>query len=539
MFPLARFDAIGERSSLGLTEINSRFLAMLGKRIKAIEDSKLSIEEQRAAVQKELDLFLRELKREGEKAAKKADEVYTEAAKQANAIPLEVVAKFGKQAMTTGALEQIVRTVSAITEGTFYNLGRTKAAGIRVARADGRVFYESLSQAYIRIVDDAITRVATGVTDYKSEVRRGLKEVADSGLRIIDYESGYSRRMDSALRQNITDGVRSIAEQISAENGRKFGADGVEIDAHNYCAPDHLPYQGRMFSNEEYAKIEESLDRKFMTWNCRHSVYPVILGVSTPSYTKEERQAMYENSTRKFVFEGKEYTGYEGTQLQRRLESEIRKSKDRAVLFTASGDDLARRVEQTRINALKHKYMDVSKTFGLPYAADRMGVPGFRAVKKTLISPEEIDFESVNKIQHVANFGDQRSLYPDTEPGKRFLTNLPVHYNEFAANHLLSDDTHASRLKWIKVNCNDFVRAIENPEIIEKALRPRNDGHFSATNIVKLRYSGEKEWEFMAVAISLSKDNSGYHQVTTIHPLKFRDIFNAKGELKKKYLRVE
>jgi len=118
-----------------------------------------------------------------------------------------------------------------------------------------------------------------------------------------------------------------------------------------------------------------------ITHNCRHTYYPIILGLSEPLYTEDERQAMIAQSTEKIDFEGKQYTRYEATQLQRRIETSVRQSKDRAVIAKAAGDDLTRRVEQLRINQLKDKYIDLSKTFGLPYASERLSVSGFRQVK--------------------------------------------------------------------------------------------------------------------------------------------------------------
>lgn len=243
--------------------MNAQFLKLLGERIRAIEESGLNAMAQRALAERELADFLRLLQQEGEKAAREAGAVFGEAATRAALVPEK--ARFGKPALTTSTLAQIVRGVSDVTEKTFSNLGRTTAVGVRVMDLDGRVMYEQLETAYIRMVDDAISRVVTGSSDYKSEVRHGLKQIADSGIRVVDYESGYSRRMDASLRQNITDGVRSITARISAASGRSFGADGVEIDAHNYCAPDHLPFQGRMFSNAEFEKILESLQRPFET----------------------------------------------------------------------------------------------------------------------------------------------------------------------------------------------------------------------------------------------------------------------------------
>ena len=415
--------------------------------------------------------------------------------------------------------------------------------------ADGKTLYKGFREQYHDLIDQAISEVATGQKSYSNAFRNALRQTADSGIRVLDYESGYSRRLDSAMRQNVIDGVKDIAHEIARQTGEEFGADGVEIDAHNLCAPDHLPFQGQQFSMKEFEEIQESLPRPFGFWNCRHTHYPILLGISPPLYTEEERQAMIANSTEVKTFEGKEYTAYEATQLQRRIETEMRKSKDRAVLAKAAGDDLTRKVEQLRLNQLKQKYGEITTLFKTPAALDRAAVSGFRPVgvkgfevpkvEVPEAKPIKIDFES-DKKQIVTNFGNQTGYYPDTEPGREYAIDLPVVYNEYAAKHLKSDDIHRKRLAWIEDNSMDFIRAIRNPEMIEKVMRLRNDGHFSVTNIVKVAIPGGEQWEYLAVAISLSKDKQGAHQITTIHPMRYRDLFyKITGLPKNKYKLVK
>jgi hypothetical protein len=341
------------------------------------------------------------------------------------------------------------------------------------------------------------------------------------------------------MRQNVLDGVKDIAHEVSMRTGEQFGADGVEIDAHNYCAPDHLPYQGRQFKKAEFDEIQNSLPRMFGQYNCRHTFYPILLGASQPAYTEDERQAMMDQSTEKIKYEGKEYTRYEATQLQRRIETSVRQSKDRAIIAKAAGDDVGRRVEQLRINQLKQKYGEITNIFKTPPALDRARVSGYRPVRQTLIKPEQIDFAGVNKVQHVANFGDQRHFYPELEPGRRWTVDAPVHLNNYGTEHLLKDELHSRRIGWLQANSQDFVRGIHAPEFIESKIRLRRDGHYSITNIVKVSEPGEKGWEYMATAISLSTTPNGYHQITTIHQLKLRDLFYANGVLKPKYSKVK
>lgn len=82
------------------------------------------------------------------------------------------------------------------------------------------------------------------------------------------------------------------------------------------------------------------------------------------------------------TFEGRHYTGYEATQVQRQLETEMRKAKDTQILAKASGDDVMRREAQKRINLLQSKYKQFSDAAGLPYKANRASVSGYHRVSE-------------------------------------------------------------------------------------------------------------------------------------------------------------
>lgn len=150
----------------------------------------------------------------------------------------------------------------------------------------------------------------------------------------------------------------------------------------------------------------------------------------------------------------------------------------------------------------------------------------------------DIDYEH-GGFQNVGTAPDMRSFYDSNAPGRLYAVSKPVIYNDYVANHLKMDDVHSSRVPWIKANEAVFVRAIEHPEYIEKELCARNDGFYSATHIVKVQHLTSSSDQYMAVAISYSKDaNGGYHQMTTIHLKKERDIMRAVGSIKPKYKRA-
>ena len=70
-----------------------------------------------------------------------------------------------------------------------------------------------------------------------------------------------------------------------------------------------------------------------------------------------------------------------GTQLQRRIELEIRKAKDTQILARASGDTELIEQSQNKIRLLTSKYNDLCKASGLLPKKIRMQVAGYRKVK--------------------------------------------------------------------------------------------------------------------------------------------------------------
>ena len=245
------------------------------------------------------------------------------------------------------------------------------------------------SAAYQRLVDRAVSAVQLGTESYQSAIRSVLRSTAWDGLCVVDgtrkvrYASGLTRRLDTAARQNVLDGFRALMQRTRDEAGKAFGADGVEISAHMLCAEDHLPYQGRQFSLEEFERLNQTLRRPIAKgiWNCSHVAEPIVLGISEPAYTEEELAEYRRSSVEQVTIDGKTRSRYQWTQEQRRIETAIRREKDVAIAAKAAGDDVLRRQCQQRINDYRKHYERISKGAGLEVRTDKMAVSGFRAVK--------------------------------------------------------------------------------------------------------------------------------------------------------------
>jgi hypothetical protein len=137
------------------------------------------------------------------------------------------------------------------------------------------------------------------------------------------------------------------------------------------CAEDHAPYQGRQFSNAEFARIQGGLERPIAKgMNCRHQTFPIIMGVSKPSYSDKQLMEYREQSNRKVTVAGKTMTAYEFTQRQRRMETSVRKLKaERRVLAEAGSDTSG---IDSSIDAMVKRYRAESKAAGIETREERM-----------------------------------------------------------------------------------------------------------------------------------------------------------------------
>ena len=292
-------------------------------------------------------------------------------------------------------LQRYVSAVAKQTSDTFTNLANSKATGflIRDLKNPTKTKFQSIDATYKSVMDEAIQSVNSGV-DYRVAMKRVLKQLINSGVRRITWENGYTQRLDTVVRRNLLDGIKSINQLIEDENGKILNADGKELSAHANCAPDHEPFQGHIFTNEEFDKLQSSsaftdidkqrfapVARVIGEYNCRHIAYSVIIGVSKPRYTKEQLQQMIETNNTGYTFpNGQHKTLYECTQIQRRLETKIRSAKEEQMVMKASGNIIASRAARKRVVNSTKELKLFCKNCGLKVSKDRITVPGYRAI---------------------------------------------------------------------------------------------------------------------------------------------------------------
>lgn len=248
---------------------------------------------------------------------------------------------------------------------------RTSVMG--VIQSDGT--FGLLQDAYLAAVNQAITEMRAGAPNAQS-IRKAVSSLASGGLR-VQYGSGRTRELYSAVATNVMDGYRDVMQALRDVQAEEFGYDGIEVSAHSMCAPDHQPYQGKRYTVEEFNRIQAGLRRPIGTGaNCRHTTFKVLLSATKNAYTADERKRMRDDSNREVTYttasgSEKTVTAYEFTQIQRQMELKARKLDARAKLMQAAGlDEDAKQARAMRRRAVKH-YKRASEQAGVRTRLER------------------------------------------------------------------------------------------------------------------------------------------------------------------------
>lgn len=351
----SQIDALLEIFQARMQKVVDEYLKRMGQQVREIGGI-IPSDQTRLVQMKKLDANIAYIQREIAYAADASIEDVArifEAIAQENARFAE--AYFG-DGVSTETLMQSVRAQLEVTAGEMANLSRTTVE----------------SRVYRDVIDRGIQAAQAGVEDYRSAMRRALREASAEGLR-VKYDSGLTRRLDSAVRMNVLDGIHALNQANMDAIGSAFGADGVEISAHPMCAEDHLPYQGNQYSNAEFAELQDSLPRPIGMWNCRHIAYPILLGISPPAHSAQELEEYRSGSTEQIEIDGATHSRYEWTQVQRAIETAVRYKQDEITLAKAAGDDMLVRDARRKIRELDSYYSKISEAAGTPKRRERMG----------------------------------------------------------------------------------------------------------------------------------------------------------------------
>lgn len=224
--------------------------------------------------------------------------------------------------------KDIINEGIALTVNDITNLCNT------TAQTAQEKLYESLNSAYMM--------AQSGAFGSDVIVDRVVSKLSREGLEWVDYDTGVHRRLDTVVRMAVRTSINQTAAKCQEKNLDDLECNLVETSAHAGARPSHAEWQGQIFyRNKPYKDYSNFYDATgygtaggLCGVNCRHSFYPYIEGISTPSFGKIDSK---ENNEL-----------YEKQQEQRYNERHIREWKRRQKVGEAAGLDVTKEKAKVR-----------------------------------------------------------------------------------------------------------------------------------------------------------------------------------------------
>ena len=169
----------------------------------------------------------------------------------------------------------------------------------------GRTMLEP-AKAYQWALNNAELQIMSGAISYNQAIKSSIRQLADSGLRYVEYESGHRDHIDVAARRAVMTGINQLCLKYAEQSQDYLKTDLVEVSAHSGARStgsgpaNHAEWQGKVYRWKEKPRTSRGSYPDFIDstgygsgeglggWNCRHHFYPYIEGVSERTYTDKE-----------------------------------------------------------------------------------------------------------------------------------------------------------------------------------------------------------------------------------------------------------
>ena len=268
------------------------------------------------------------------------------------------------------ALNNLLDAGARQTCGTWQNLTATTA--------------NTVTGAFERTLDAAWLKVSTGAFDYKTAVKQAVDSLADD-MPMVTYPSGHKDSIEVAARRAVLTGVNQTTGKLQIARMDEMGCEFVETTAHGGARPSHAEWQGRRFhrggavdyKGRHYPDFEAATGygtgAGLCGWNCRHTFFAVFPELGDPPQWTQEQ--LRELNARNIEWNGKKYTAYEISQMQRARERNVRRWKKRYLAEDAAGLDPTD--SAVRLKAARQSLAEFAQATGGRVDSARTSVPKF------------------------------------------------------------------------------------------------------------------------------------------------------------------
>ncbi|WP_443734865.1 phage minor capsid protein [[Ruminococcus] lactaris] len=274
--------------------------------------------------------------------------------------------------------KHLIQVTSAIKKQSLEDLENiTRSLGFYLDYG-GRKVLTPLSQVYSGYLDNACMDIVTGAFDYNAVLRRVVTQLTNSGLRQIEYSSGYASRIEVAARRAVMTGLTQLSRKIAEYNAEKLGTEYFEVEWHAGARPTHTIWQGRVWSQQQlYDVCGLGTVTGLCGANCYHTYFPFVPGVSVRTYTDDWLDEQNRKESEPTEFRGKEYTLYEAKQRQRQMETAMRAQREKVQLLQKGGADPQEvMLQKAQYQGQLNEYAVFSRKMGLKEERERIYIDG-------------------------------------------------------------------------------------------------------------------------------------------------------------------
>ncbi|MCM1192014.1 MAG: PBECR2 nuclease fold domain-containing protein [Butyrivibrio sp.] len=322
-----------------------------------------------------------------DKARKAAAWVIKRAADLSYLDDLHVWKQAGKSLTDKSFLPQLVEAVGKQTADTMKSLAQS--TGFKTMSG-----YEPVESLYRRELDKAMIKVCTGTFSQEQVVYDTVRSLSASGLRNIDFTSGYSMQLDTAVKLAVRTGAHQVSARIMDANIQSTGENLVYVSKHwgarntGIGHANHEQWQGKVYfikDGTDYSGEAHRInqDRIMSLWyatgysvdgsrendplglngyNCRHKHYVWFEGVSSLPKEDPEPEPVTVN--------GKNYDYYAMSQKMRSMERNIRALKREREALSSLGMDT--KEVSARIKGKIREYEEFCRDCGVKSDINRL-----------------------------------------------------------------------------------------------------------------------------------------------------------------------
>lgn len=302
-------------------------------------------------------------------------------------------------------LQSLLESVRQQTKDTYRNI--TGSMGFVKQDAAGKLKAIELSEYYRTTLDAAMLDIHSGAFDYQTVLTRTINEMTKSGVRWIDYRSGRHDRIDVAARRSIMTGFRQVQGKINEQTAAQLGTDTYEVTYHVGARPDHQPWQGKVWTMQQLKEVcglGTALGLHGI--NCYHDYKAFVPGISVRTYTDEQLSRMNAEENTPKTYNGRQYTTYEALQQQRKMERNMRKTRqDIKLMEEGEADEQSIMLKKGRYYGQMQTYVDFSEKMKLPQQRDRIYQDGLKGNFSSKAAYDRMQKKDSKDIEKAASTG--------------------------------------------------------------------------------------------------------------------------------------